>query len=325
MEYTNLGKTREKVSRIGLGAWQFSEAWGVTEYMQAKSVVSKAVELGINFFDTAMVYGLGLSEDLLGRALRELGVRRDEVFVTTKIPGDFLNPLDVYRSVEKSVEVLGLGYIDGLLAHWPPCWHNVPTRVYARALERLVDLGRVRYLGLSNFPIELVESFRSSLSKHDVEIFQVRYNLAERWADEEVVPYAERHGITIQAWSPLAKGALTGKYTLESLPKFTDVRAREAVFHPENFDGVWRLVQLLKSIGERYGRTPAQVALNWLITASPVVVPIPGAKAPEQVVELANSVGWRLSYSDWRALDELSRRVAISYSAYYLDYKPQQV
>jgi aryl-alcohol dehydrogenase-like predicted oxidoreductase len=87
MEYTALGKTREKISRIGLGAWQFSEAWGVTEYEKVKMVVSKAVELGINFFDTAMVYGNGLSENMLGKALKELGVKRDEVIVTTKIPG----------------------------------------------------------------------------------------------------------------------------------------------------------------------------------------------------------------------------------------------
>lgn len=323
MEYTHFGKTRERISRIGLGTWQFSESWGVTEYNQAKSIISRAVELGVNFFDTAMVYGMGLSESMLGRALRELGVKRDEVFITTKIPGEFLNPVDIERSVEKSLQLLGLKYIDGLLAHWPPCWHNFPTRVYARAMERVVSMGLARYLGLSDFPIELVESFRSSLSKHDVEVLQVRYNLVERWAEEEIIPYAEKHSITIQAWSPIAKGALTGKYTPENLPRFTDVRADDAVFHPDNFASVWRLVQLLKSIGERYGRTPTQVALNWLVQSSPVVVPIPGAKTPEQVTELAESVGWRLSYSDWRAVDEVSRGVVIAYSVHYIEYRPQ--
>jgi aryl-alcohol dehydrogenase-like predicted oxidoreductase len=122
-----------------------------------------------------------------------------------------------------------------LLAHWPPAWHNYPTKIYARALEKLINIGFVRYLGLSNFPVELVESFRNSLAKTDIEIFQYRYNLVERWAEEEIIPYAEKHNITLQAWSPIAKGALTGKYTPENLPKFTDVRAREAVFYPENF------------------------------------------------------------------------------------------
>lgn len=100
------------------------------------------------------------------------------------------------------------------MVHWPPCWYNIPTRIYARDLERLVFLGRIRHLGLSNFPIEFVKSFRTALAKHDVEI----------------VPYAKKHSITIQAWSTLVKGTPTGKYGSESLPKFTDVRAGEAVF-----------------------------------------------------------------------------------------------
>ncbi|MEM0023561.1 MAG: aldo/keto reductase [Thermofilaceae archaeon] len=319
MEYTTLGKTGLKISRIGLGAWQFSEAWGVTEYDRAKAIVKRALELGINFFDTAMVYGNGLSEAALGKALRELGVKRDEVVVTTKIPGDFLNPIDIPRAVEKSVKLLGLGYIDALLVHWPPAWHNYPTYVYARSLERIVNVGLVRHLGLSNFPVELVESFRNSLSRTDVEVFQYRYNLVERWAEEEIVPYAERCQITLQAWSPIAKGALSGKYTLDNLPRFADVRAADPVFHPENFRKVWEVVKLLRDIGEKYGKTPTQVALNWLIVSSPVVVPIPGAKAPEQVDDLAGAVGWRLKAEDWRLLDEASRAVSISYSVGYIE------
>jgi len=319
VEHTTLGKTKEKISRIGLGAWQFSEAWGLTDYEKAKAVVSRALELGINFFDTAMVYGNGLSEAMLGKALKELGVKRDEVVVTTKIPADFLNPLDIPRAVEKSLKLLGLGYIDALLVHWPPAWHNYPTRVYARALEKLVNSGAVRYLGLSNFPVELVESFRSSLSRADVEVFQHRYNLVERWAEEEVIPYAESCQITVQAWSPIAKGALTGKYTPENLPRFADVRAADPVFHPSNFAKVYELVKLLKAVGEKYGKTPTQVALNWLIASSPVVVPIPGAKSPEQVEEIAGAAGWRLRLEDWRLIDEASRAVSISYSVYYVE------
>ncbi|MEM4812968.1 MAG: aldo/keto reductase [Ignisphaera sp.] len=320
MEYTTLGKTSEKISRIGLGAWQFSEAWGVTEYNSAKAVIAKAIELGINFFDTAMVYGQGLSESILGRALRELGVKRDEVVITTKIPGEYLSPTDIFKSVDKSLKNLGFEYIDGLLVHWPPCWINVPTRVYARALEKLIDLGKIRYLGLSNFPIELVESFRDNLSKYDIHIFQVRYNIVERWAEEEIIPYAEKNSITVQAWSPIAKGALTGKYTPENLPSFKDVRSREAIFHPRNFEKVWKVVQILREIGQRYGKTPVQVALNWLITSSSVVVPIPGAKDPQQVVDLVGSIGWRMRYDDWLKIKLASEAIDIEYSVFYQEY-----
>lgn len=321
MEYVSLGKTDLKISRIGLGAWQFSSDWGLTEYEEAKKIIGRAVDLGINFFDTAMVYGRGLSENILGRALREIGVKRDGVVISTKIPGDFLNPLDIYKSVQKSLEILGLGYIDILLAHWPPCWHNFSTYKYARALEKLVKMGYVNYLGLSNFPVELVESFRNSLTSSDIEVFQIRYNLIERWAEEELIPYAEACKITVQAWSPIAKGALTGKYTMENLPRFEDVRSGEPIFDPENFSKIWPLVERLKEIGGKYGKKPVQVALNWLIMSSPVVVPIPGAKNTLQVEEFADSVNWRMSYEDWRQLEELSSRTNIYYSIYYLKYK----
>lgn len=322
MEYTGLGSTGLRVSRIGLGAWQFSEAWGVTDYEAARAVVSRALEHGINFFDTAMVYGLGLSEALLGRALREAGARRDEVVVSTKIPGEFLQPADIVRAVEKSVKLLGLGHIDVLLVHWPPCWHNYPTCRYARMLERLVDMGLVEYLGLSDYPVELAEAFRSCLARRDIEVLQLRYNLLERWAEEEHIPYAEENGFTVQAWSPLAKGALTGKYRPENLGSFSDVRSREPLFHPENFKRVWPVVEKLIEVAERLGKTPVQVALNWLITSSPVVVPIPGAKKPEQVDDIAGAAGWRLSYQDWRMLWEEARKAEILYSIKYLERDP---
>ena len=313
MEYTVLGSTGVRVSRIGLGTWQFSEAWGVTRYEDAKAIIAKAVELGINLFDTAMVYGRGLSEEFLGRALRETGVSRDEVVVATKIPGEFLQPWDVFRAVDRSLRRLGLGHIDVLQVHWPPCWHNFPTCRYMRALERLVELGKVSYLGLSDYPVELVDAARSCLARHDVEVLQVRYNLVERWAEEEHLPYAEEAGMSLLAWSPLAKGAVLGKYSLEEAQRLEDVRSRDPLFHPENYRQILGLAEELRSVAEKYGKTPAQVALNWLVTASSAVIPIPGAKSPGQVEDNAGAVGWRLSYEDWRRLDEASRKIRISY------------
>ncbi|OYT49975.1 MAG: aldo/keto reductase [Desulfurococcales archaeon ex4484_204] len=322
MEYTVLGRSGLKVSRVGLGTWQFSEAWGVLDYGRAKDIVLKAVELGVNFFDTAIAYGLGLSESFLGRALREGGVRRDEVVVCTKIPGEFLNPVDVPIAVDKSLKLLGLNYVDVLLAHWPPCWHHYPTCSYARAMERLVRLGRVKHLGLSDFPVELVEAFRECLSREDIVVLQVRYNLVERWAEAELLPYAEKHGLSVMAWSPLARGALTGKYGLNDLAKLQDVRAKDPLFHPKNYMEVMKVAEALKEVGSRYGKTAAQVAINWLIMSSPAVIPIPGAKTPAQVEWNAGSTGWRMSYDDWRFLDDVSRGVAIKYSIWYWESRP---
>lgn len=311
MEYTFLGKTNEKISRIGLGAWQFSESWGITEYETAKKIIAEAANQGINLIDTAEVYGRGMSEQFVGKALHELNLR-ENFLVATKIPGEFLAEHDVYRAVEKSLSRLQVEYIDLMQVHWPPCWHNIPTCEYMRALEKLVHLGKIRYIGLSNFPPILVEEARSCLSTEDIVSLQVRYNLLERDAEKEIIPYAESEGLTLLAWSPLAKGAVTGKYTPENLPKFEDVREGEAVFHPDNFREVYKVVKVLVEVAKKYNKSPSQVALNWLIMASPSVVPIPGAKNEEQVRSNAEGAGWRLSFEDWLKIEEASSRVKIT-------------
>ncbi|ADL18975.1 Aldo-keto reductase [Acidilobus saccharovorans 345-15] len=313
MEYTEFGSTKEKVPRIGLGAWQFSDAWGVTDYQKAKAAIAKALELGMNLIDTAMVYGNGMSEKFIGDAIRELGVPRSEVFIVTKIPGHFLSYDDVFRAVDGSLRRLQTSFIDALEAHWPPAWHNIPTCEYARAFERLVEMGKVRYIGLSNYPVALIEEFRYCLSRHDVEVLELRYNIVERQAEQQHIPYAEANSMTVLAWSPLAQAAILGKYTLEDVTKFNDVRRNNPLFRPENYSQILQLVEELKEVAKKYDKTLSQVALNFLLRASSAVLPIPGAKSPEQVEENAGATGWALSYEDWRRLDEASKRLRISY------------
>ncbi len=313
MEYTEFGGTKEKVSRVGLGAWQFSDAWGVTDYQRAKATIQKALELGVSLIDTAMVYGNGMSEKFIGDALRELNVQRSEVFIVTKIPGHFLSYDDVFRAVDGSLRRLQVSSIDALLAHWPPAWHNIPTCEYARAFERLVEMGKVRYIGLSNFPVALIEEFRYCLGRHDVEALELRYNIVERKAEEQHIPYAEANNMTVLAWSPLAQAAVLGKYTLDEVSKFADVRRNNVLFRPENYSQILNLVEELKEVAKKYDKTVSQVALNFLLRASEVVLPIPGAKSPEQVEENVGATGWSLSYEDWRRLDEASKRLRITY------------
>ena len=314
MDYIKLGKTDMKVSRIGLGVWQFDEyAWGPMDYERAKSIVARAYELGINFFDTAAVYGRGRSEEFLGRAVRELGLR-DRVYIATKIPGDWHRRGDVFKSVENQRRRLGVDAIDLIQLHWPACWHNVPICETMKALEELVDRGLVRYIGVSNYPPQLLEAGRWCLSKTDIVTSQNRYNLLERDADKELLPYLRRNGIVLIAWSPLAKGAVTGKYTADNLPAFNDVRRSDPLFQPENLRLAEPLIAEVKKLAAKYGKTPAQVALNWMIR-DPLIYPIPGAKTPEQVAENAGAVGWSLSEEDWARLDRISKEVSekISY------------
>lgn len=318
MEYTRLGWSDLKISRIGLGTWQFSETWGVVDYSTAKSIIAKALEVGVNFIDTAMVYGRGLSEEFIGNALRELGIKRDDVVIATKIPGEFLNPSDILKSIDSSTKRLGVSDIDLLQIHWPPCWHNYSTCEYARVLERVVKLGKVKYLGVSNYPVILIEELRSCFSTIDIVSMQYRYNLIEREAEKELIPYAEANQYAFLAWSPLAKGALSGKYTASNIQSFRDLRSADPIFNPDNFSKIQRLIDVLSELSSKYSKKPVQIALNWLVSYSHVVVPIPGAKTPEQVVENASSVDWRLDYSDWRLLDEVSRSISISYALWYL-------
>jgi len=195
-----------------------------------------------------MVYGRGLSEEFIGRALKDLNISRDDIVIATKIPGDFLNPDDIFRAIDRSLKRLGVDSIDLLQLHMPPIWHNYPTGAYARALERLVALGKVGYIGVSNYPLALVEELRSYLSFTDIVSMQYRFNLVERWAEVELIPYAEANDLTFIPWSPLARGLLTGKYSPEAPPEFKDVRAGEAVFQPVNMARLKELINTLKKL-----------------------------------------------------------------------------
>lgn len=299
-----MGRSDMKVSRIGLGVWQFSgDAWGQISYEQAKTIVQKAFELGVNFFDTAAVYGRGRSEEFLGRSIKELKIR-DSVYIATKVHGDWLRRIDIFNAVENQRRRLGVDAIDLYQIHWPACWHNTPICETMKTLEELIKRGLVRYIGVSNFPTPLLEYARSCLSRVDIITSQNRYNLIEREADKELLPYLKREGIVLIAWSPLAKGALSGKYTIENLPTFDDVRKNDPLFTPTNLSLISPLIQVLRQLSTKYNKTPAQIVLNWLIR-DPWIYPIPGAKTIEQIIENVGAVGWSLSDDDWRTLDRL--------------------
>jgi len=310
VEYRILGTTGEKISEVGLGAWQFSESWGMLDYENAKKIISSAMVNGVNFIDTAIAYGWGKSEEFIGKSLKELGAR-DNFMIATKIPGEFLAEHDVILATLGSLRRLQTDHIDLMQIHWPPVWNNTPTCEYMRALEKLVSMGLIDYIGVSNFPPILLDEANSCLSREEIVSEQVRYNLIEREAEKEIIPYTLEAGMNLIAWSPLAKGALSGKYNLENLPKFTDVRAGEPTFIPQNFKEILPVIEKLKEIASKYSKTPAQVALNWLLTSYDNVIVIPGAKSPEQVAENSGASGWSLSFEDWVALDSLSKKVTI--------------
>ncbi len=313
MEYVDLPRSDLKVSQIGIGTLQASGCYGTQDDDECVRAIVRASELGINLVDTAEAYGSGHSEEVVGRAIRKVGP--DRLVVASKVHGSYFDSMtchlrykDVLRACEASLNRLGISQIDLYQVHFPNPWEQVPLKETMRAMEELHDKGKIRAIGVSNFAVRDLEEARACLRSTSIVSNQVRYSLIHREIEEEVLPYCKKENITILAWGPLDKGALTGKYTIESRPR-DESRASDRVFSDTNFPQILRLVSKLREIGEARGKTPGQVALNWL-TRHPVVVPIPGVKTPQQVGEHAGAVGWKLSASEvseiQRVLDELA-------------------
>ena len=304
MERVELGTSGLKVSRIGLGMWQASGVqWGAdVNDADCIAAMRRAVELGVNLIDTAEVYGQGHSEEVVGQAIKEIG--RDNVVVASKVAGHHLRRDDVIRACEGSLNRLGLSEIDVYQVHWPDPWEQVPLEGTMRALETLHKKGRIRAIGVSNFAVRDLEEARAHLSNADVVSNQVRYSLLHREVEAEVLPYCKRERITILAYSPIAQGALTGRYGPGNVPS-DNVRKQSLLFRPENLQKAEPLVAVLRRFAEAHQRTIPQVALNWL-HRDPVVIPIPGAKRPAQAEENAGATGWALTDGEVRAIDEVS-------------------
>jgi len=308
MDFRTLGKNGPKVSRIGIGVWQASDLWkGDAE--QIVRAISRSHELGVNLVDTAEAYGNGHSEQVVGRALRDIG--RDEFVVATKVHGANLRYDELQRAAAASMKRLGVNEIDLYQVHWPDPWEQVPLKETMKALEKLYTEGKIRAIGVSNFAVRDLEEARSHLSRADIVSNQVRYNFLQREIEEEVLPYCRKNNITILAYSPLAQGALTGKYSRGHVPK-GDIRDENKLFAPKNIEQIEKVNAVLGSIARRHGCSVSQVALSWLL-ANQMVVPIPGAKNEAQAEENVGSTKHLLTNAELTELDTAYELVDIDY------------
>jgi aryl-alcohol dehydrogenase-like predicted oxidoreductase len=305
MEHVTLGRGGPKVSAIGLGMWQAGGiAWGsdVTDD-GCMAAMRRAHELGVNLIDTAEVYGQGHSEEVVGRAIKELG--RDSLVIATKVAGAHLRPELVSRACEGSLERLGISEIDLYQIHWPDPWDQVPLAGTMKALEKLHKEGKIRHIGVSNFAVRDLEEARSALSRTDIVENQVHWSLLHRTVEDEVLPYCAKEGIAVLPWSPLEKGILAGKYHAGNKPS-DEIRKSSRMLRDGNLAEIAKLVEVLRATGARHGKTPVQVALNWLMRQPGTVVPIPGAKFPAQAEENAGAAGWKLTSPEIRAISDAS-------------------
>ena len=267
MQLKELGRTGVKVPEIGLGTWDYR---GGTEPIQ------RGISLGAFLIDTAEMYS---TEGVVGDAIKG---KRDEVFIATKVSPNHLRYDDLINAASSSLKKLGADYIDLYQIHWAN--PEVPIGETMRAMETLVDMGRVRFIGVSNFSASKLQEAQDSMRKYDIACNQVLYNLferdIERSTERSTLPYCQKNNITVMAYTPLASGGLASK------PRFRGSRR----------------MSVLEKISHETGKTMSQVALNWC-TSREGIIAIPKSDKVERVVENCGASGWRLSAEQAEALD----------------------
>ena len=314
MLYTNLGKTSEKVSKIGIGTWQIgSRGWGWGKGYGEEQVVAairRSIELGVNLIDTAEIYGGGHSETVVGKAIRGM---RERVLIATKVWPTHATYQGTIKACERSLRRLGVDVIDLYQVHWPNPF--IPVSSTMRAMEELVRRGMIRYIGVSNFSASQLERAQQALKREEIVSNQIEYSLLKMRSAERLF---ERFGdsITVIAYSPLAQGLLTGKYDPKNLPRDL-VRAINPLFDPHNVRKVGPLLGKLREVASRHGTTPDQVVLRVLIHR-PNVVAIPGAKDERQAERNAMAADLPLTEQEVEEVISVARSIRISRLRGYL-------
>jgi len=306
------------VSSIGLGCMGMSEFYGEGDDAESTNVIHRAIDLGVTFFDTADMYGVGRNEVLLGKALK---AQRDGVVVATKFGnvrgpnGERLGingrPDYVKKACDDSLTRLGVEIIDLYYQHRVD--PNVPIEDTVGAMSRLVEAGKVRYLGLSE---AAPATIRKAHATHPIAALQTEYSLWSREPEEEILPTLRELGIGFVPYSPLGRGFLTGRFkTPDDLPD-GDFRKGSPRFTGENFTKNLKLVEIVEALAKRKGATASQLALAWVLAQGSDVAPIPGTKRMRYLEENADAVHVELSPDDLGELDEAFGAEAVAGTRY---------
>jgi diketogulonate reductase-like aldo/keto reductase len=264
MKFKFLGKTKEKIPVLGMGTWKMGGEWNLPNFSKDKEEIKAlkfGLKLGMRFIDTAEAYGGGHAEELVGKA-----IKGEKVFIATKVSPEHFHYKDIIKSCNASLKRLGVKQIDLYQLHWPN--PLIPIKETMRAMEELVEKGKIRYIGVSNFSVEEFKEAQNALSKYEIVSNQVEYSLLSRAIEKDILPFCKKEKITLIAYSPLAQGKIFGK-----LPK--------------------NLSLALKEISIKYNKTISQIALNWLISKKPVIT-IPKASKIEHIKENIGALGWKL-------------------------------
>ena len=315
MQYRFLGNTGLKVSELAMGTQTFG--WGADE-KTAHAMADLFVEAGGNLFDTADIYNNGVAESMLGSWLKARE-NRDSVIVATKVffpTGDGPNDTGVsrkhiFQSINETLRRLQTDYVDLYQVH---CFDSsTPLEETLGAMDDLLRAGKIRYIGASNYTASQLEKALMLSKIHGWECFrslQAEYSLIVRSTEWELLPLCREEGLGFLAWSPIAGGWLTGKYRRNKPPPPNSRVGRKDRWddQPEQRESelTWRVIDSLIEIGKNRGKTPAQIALNWILQQPGITAPIMGARTLEQLKENLGCTGWQLSEEEMNKLKKTS-------------------
>jgi len=313
MKTRKLGNSGLEVSALGLGCMGMSFAYGtLPDKNEMIAFIRKAVESGVNFFDTAQIYGPFTNEELVGQALAPF---RNEVIIATKFGFHYedgksvgldSHPESIRQTVEDSLKRLNIETIDLLYQHRVD--PNVPIEEVAGTVKDLIQEGKVKYFGLSEAGVETI---RRAHSVQQVSALQSEYSLFWREPETEIIPTLEELGIGFVPFSPLGKGFLTGKINADTIFESNDFRNSVPRFNVENRKANQPLVDLVKDIAAQKQVTPAQIALAWILAQKNWIVPIPGTTKIERLKENIGSVSVELTTEDLQQIEEATSKIAI--------------
>ncbi len=308
MQKRRLGNSDLFLTTVGFGTWGMSGtgwrgSWGPQDDNDSIKAIIRAYELGVNWIDTAPVYGLGHSEEIVGKAIKQLPERP---IIATKLAlrwddqGNITRSLkkeSVREEVENSLKRLGIDVIDLYQIHWPI--DDNPDEVLEgwATMAELIKEGKVRYIGVSNFNVELLEKISRI---HPVTSLQPQYSMIKREVEKELLPYCGKNNIGVVCYSPMAKGLLTGAFSKERVAQLPDEdhRKRTPDFQDPLLSNTLEMVEKLRPIAERNGRTLSQLAIAWVLRRPEVTSAIVGVRRPSQIEETAPAGDWNLSDED---------------------------